>query len=121
MDLFQAKCLISSYGNVAVTQKSFKEQEGFQKFVDEHECVVQGPFGREKYLIISCKNYSIPQDEYKEEMDKLLTKKRTRNKEAEPLSKDEFEKQYKALIKKISKRNNDAKKLIENNSLSIDQ
>lgn len=104
MDLFQAKCILSRYGNVAITQKSIKAQESeFNKFIEENQIKIDGPFGNEEYMIISSKKYKLGNDEYTAEMNKHREIKRKRIKEVAPLTKDEFEKKYKALINQIKR------------------
>lgn len=64
VNIYRAKQLLEIYGNVVVLEKDYsKPENGFISFVDENKATVTGPYGVEKYMVITCKGYKMSEEE----------------------------------------------------------
>ncbi len=121
MDLYRAKELLEKYENVLVLQKDYIRNKEFEKFVEEHGATVSGPYGIEKYMVITCKDYRIPEEERQIKKSQFYNQYLSWN---EMLSEEEFEKKRLELLKKrntdllkkLQKQKNEIDKLIKKNS-----
>ena len=114
VDLYRAKELLEKYGNVLVLQRDYNSKE-FEKFVSENSATVTGPHGTERYMVITCKDYRIPEEERHIKKSKFYNQYLSWS---EMLSEEEFEKKRIELLKK---RNTDLLKKLKKEKEELDK